>query len=100
MCEVRDRYITFENIDCYKNAVDVLDSMFELFKNVPQAKNDFWTKFETELPQEYHENYIKEGCKDILYLVCSNVFYISDLFEEYNFSKGIELLDRAELECC
>jgi len=55
---------------------------------------------EEQLPLDYHNEYTKEGWKDILYLVCSNVFYISDLFEEYDFEKGIAFLDKAELECC
>ena len=98
-CE-RDRYVTFENIDCYENAVFVLDVMNELFKEVPEAKNELWERFMSQIPENYKEVYVKEGCKDILYQVCSNVFYISDLFEEHDFEKGMEFLDRAELECC
>lgn len=100
MCDVVDRYVTFENIDCYKRAVEVLDAMKELFALEPQSKNEFWVRFEEQLPLDYHNEYTKEGWKDILYLVCSNVFYISDLFEEYDFEKGIAFLDKAELECC
>ncbi|QOG11691.1 N(2)-fixation sustaining protein CowN [Arcobacter sp. FWKO B] len=96
----RDRYITFSNIDCYQNAIEVLDCMFELFNLYPEAKNDFWIRFENQLPNNYKSNYCKEGCLDILYLVCSNVFYISDLFDEYDFEKGIDILQKAELECC
>lgn len=98
--EVRDRYISFENIDCYKNAVEVLDAMDELFLLKPESKNEFWISFLEKIPENYSKEYVKDGCKDILYLVCSNVFYISDLFEEFDFDKGIKLLDIAELECC
>lgn len=100
MSEVKDRYVSFENIDCYKNVVEVLNSMEELFLLHPESKNKFWESFFEKIPENYGEEYIKEGHKDILYLVCSNVFYISDLFEEFDFEKGIILLDRAELECC
>jgi hypothetical protein len=100
MNEVVDRYVTFENIDCYKRAIEVIDAMKELFVAQPQSKNEFWSGFEEQLPSDYKKEYVKEGYKDILYLVCSNVFYISDLFEEYDFEKGIKLLDKAELECC
>jgi len=96
----RDRYVTFENIDCYKNAVEVLDAMHELFTQIPEAKNELWERFLENIAPNYYEVHEKEGCKDILYQVCSNVFYISDLFEEYEFEKGIELLERAEMECC
>lgn len=100
MSQVKDRYITFENIDCYQNAVEVLDAMNELFEKIPEAKNELWVRFFDTIDDNYKEVYEKEGCKDILYQVCSNVFYISDLFEEYDFKLGIALLDQAELECC
>lgn len=96
----RDRYVTFENIDCYRNAVEVLDAMHELFTKNTEAKNEFWERFLDNIDSNYHEVYSKAECKDILYHVCSNVFYISDLFEEYKFEKGIELLEIAEMECC
>lgn len=98
--ETRDRYVSFNNIDCYKNAIDVLDAMYEIFEAHPEAKNEFWLRFEAQLPEDYEKNYAKELNKDILYLICSNVFYISALFEEYEFTKGIELMEKAELECC
>ena len=100
MEEVRDRYVTFSNIDCYQNAVDVLDALGKLLKIKPEAHNSFWDRFYEHIPENYAECYEKEGYKDILYYVCSNVFYISDLFEEYDFDEGIEVMDRAELECC
>jgi hypothetical protein len=100
MEEVRDRYVTFMNIDCYENSVLVIDAMNELFKKIPESKNDFWQTFMAKIPEDYGQNFCKEGEKDILYLICANVFYISDLFEEYDFEKGEELLDRCELECC
>lgn len=100
MSAVKDRYVTYENIDCYKNAIVLLDALYELFSTKPESKNAYWVNFEEKLPQDYTTQQAKEGEKDILYLVCSNTFYMSDLFEEYDFTKGIELLDQAELECC
>lgn len=100
MKEVKDRYITFNNIDCYQNAVDALDALKELLQLHPESNNNFWKRFFEHIPDNYHEMYEKEGYKDILYYICSNCFYISDVFEEYDFEKGIEILERAELECC
>lgn len=101
MEQIKDRYITFENIDCYKNAIDVLDAMKELFETIPESKNDFWKRFMQFIPDNYQEVFSKDGDnKDILYHVCGNVFYISDLFDEYDFTKGLDVLQRAELECC
>jgi len=45
MEEIRDRYVTFSNIDCYKNAVEALDAMKALFKEYPHAYNSFWERF-------------------------------------------------------
>jgi hypothetical protein len=99
--QTKDRYITFSNIDCYKNAIDVLDSMNELFDTIPESKNDFWQRFMSFIPEGYKTVFSKDGDnKDILYHICANVFYISDLFDEYEFEKGINILSRAEIECC
>lgn len=96
----KDRYITFENIDCYENAALVLDAMNELFELEPKSKNKLWVKFMDKIPTNYREVWAKGGQKDTLYLVCANVFYIHDLFDEFDFEKGTEVLDQVELECC
>ena len=98
--KTKDRYITFQNIDCYENAALVLDAMIALFEEKPEAKNSLWLNFMDKIPENYREVWSKGEEKDTLYLVCANVFYISDLFEEYDFEQGIEVLDQVELECC
>jgi len=98
--KTKDRYITFQNIDCYENAALVLDSMIALFTQKPESKNNLWLNFMEKIPENYREVWSKGEEKDTLYLVCANVFYISDLFEEYDFLQGIEVLDQVELECC
>ncbi|QOY53149.1 N(2)-fixation sustaining protein CowN [Candidatus Sulfurimonas baltica] len=100
MSEIKDRYITFDNIDCYENSALVIDAMIELFKLKPESKNRLWNNFMNKIPQNYREVFEKDGNKDTLYLVCANVFYISDLFEEYDFEAGIEVLEQVEFECC
>ncbi len=55
----------------------------------------------TFIPDDYKTFFSKNGDnKDILYHICANVFYISDLFDEYEYEKGIKILEQAELECC
>lgn len=95
-----DRYVTFENIDCYHNAKLVLDAMYELFELESEAKNEFWQRFETKLPQDYTTTPVDTLGRDTLYVVCSNVFYIEELFEKYEFEKGINLLYTTEFDCC
>ncbi len=96
----KDRYITFNNIDCYENAALVLDAMNELFELKPESKNELWVRFMQKIPDNYKEVFKKDEGHDTLYLVCANVFYISDLFDEHDFEKGIEVLDQVEMECC
>ena len=100
MIEQKDRYVTFKNIDCYENAALVLDAMNNLFIEIPESKNVLWKNFMKKIPENYREIFAKGEEKDTLYLVCANVFYISDLFDEYDFTEGIDVLDQAELECC
>lgn len=70
---------------------------FELFDSQANSKNEFWVRFESKIPKAYFDKIQDE---EVLYLVCSNVFYIEELFEEFGFQKGIEAIRRAELECC
>lgn len=100
MDATRDRYISFTNIDCYENATDVLDALYALFTLHPEAKNELWMRFETLIPRDYKTIFAKHDSKDILYHICSHVFYLSALFEEYDFEQGIVLMEKAELECC
>ena len=48
----------------------------------------------------YKDVFATHDSKDILYHICSHVFYLSALFEEYDFDKGVELMEKAEMECC
>jgi len=92
-----DRYVSFDNIDCYKNACSVLDALFTLFEEKPELKNKFWDRFESKIPKAYFD---KSEDEEVLYLVCSNVFYIEELFENSEYQRGIDAMRKAELECC
>jgi hypothetical protein len=92
-----ERYVSFENIDCFENACKVLDAFFALLKEKPEANNEFWKKFIPKVPANY---YSRTPDEDVLYLVCSNVFYLEELFEEFDFKMGLDALQKAEFECC
>lgn len=96
-CNAPDRYISFEGIDCFENACQVVDNILSLLKEKPEANNVFWEKFTSKIPQNY---YSRTADEDVLYLVCSNVFYIEELFEDYEYDSGYEAMRKAELECC
>jgi len=94
--EQADRYISFMNIDCYKHASDVIDSVLDVLKD-EQYQNPFWDAFCAKIPQKYYENNSDEK---VLYLVCSCVFYIEELFEESNHTIGLEMMKNCEYQCC
>lgn len=93
---ITDRYVSYLNIDCYKMASDVLDCVFEATADGKHC-NSFWKAFKAKIPQAYFD---KNPDEKVLYLVCSHVFYIEELFEVSEFQKGIDLLKNCEYDCC
>jgi len=94
--EVVDRYVSFMNIDCYKHASDVIDSIVEVTKD-ERYNNLFWEAFKAKIPQSYHDNHSDEK---VLYHVCASVFYIEELFEQSDYAPGLELMKNCEYQCC
>lgn len=91
-----DRYKTFINIDCFYLACDVFDKLFELTSDETKS-NRYFERLKEQLPQNYFERIPDE---QVLYLVCSNVFYFEELFEKWDFYEGLEALRRCEFDCC
>lgn len=91
-----DRYVTFMNIDCYKHASDVIDSILEVTKEEKNS-NRYWEVFKQNIPQSYFD---KNSDEKVLYYVCSAVFYIEELFEKCDHTKGLDLLKNCEYQCC
>ncbi len=97
---VNERYISFKNIDCFNNALEVLDLMVETTKE-PKNDNPYWQKIRSSLPEGYTKRDPEFDKKEeLLYIVCSNVFYLEELFEDAGCEEGLEALNRCELECC
>lgn len=97
---VDERYISFENIDCFENACLVIDQLLESTKD-PEHMNLYWKKIIPTIPQAYYERDSKRDDKEeLLYLVCSNVFYLEELFENAENEAGLHFLRKCELECC
>lgn len=91
-----DRYVTFMNIDCYKHASEVIDSILEVTKEEKNS-NRYWEVFKQNIPQSYFE---QKSDEKVLYYVCSTVFYIEELFEKCDYTVGLELLKNCEYQCC
>jgi len=93
---VADRYVSFEGIDCWANACAVVGRVLVHVEG-PERTNKYWDYFVTKIPPGYYSG---EPTEDLLYLVCSNTYYIEELFEKFDDQEGLALLQRAEYECC
>lgn len=91
-----DRYVSYMNIDCYKHASDVIGCIVDVIKD-EQFNNPFWEAFKAKIPSCYYEN---KSDEKVLYLVCSSVFYIEELFEESSHAVGLEMMENCEYQCC
>jgi len=97
---IDERYVSFENIDCFENACLVIDEMFKVIE-ASEHVNLYWKKIIPTIPQAYYDRNSKADEKEaLLYLVCSNVFYLEELFENVDHEPGLNALRRCELECC
>ncbi|MGB9801841.1 MAG: N(2)-fixation sustaining protein CowN, partial [Arcobacter sp.] len=79
---VNESYESFKNIDCFENACVVIDNMLRVLKN-PENMNIYWKKIVPMIPKAYYDRDPKSDTKEeLLYLVCSNSFYLDELFEK------------------
>ena len=98
--KVDESYISFKNIDCFENACAVIDNMLRLLEN-PKNNNPYWEKFVPKIPKAYYTRDPKDDPSEaLLYLVCSNAFYIIELFEDADDDEAIHSLEKCEQECC
>ena len=98
--KVDESYVSFKDIDCFENACSVIDNLIRICKD-PNYNNAYWEKFITKIPEAYYSRDAKKDPTEaLLYLVCSNAFYIIELFEAANDEVAIQSLDKCEQECC
>lgn len=91
-----DRYRSFQGIDCYGGAAAVVERL-RLHIADPAHDNALWQRFTARLADAAASDNLKP---DILFLVCSHVYYIAELFETVNDDEGLALLQRLEFDCC
>lgn len=97
---IDERYVSFRNIDCFENACRVIDSLLRVTAKAEHV-NLYWKKIIPTIPQAYYDRDPKADEKEaLLYLVCSNVFYLEEFFENEEDDEGLDALKRCELECC
>ncbi len=97
---VDESYVSFNNIDCFENACVVLDHMLRVLED-PKNMNIYWKKIVPMIPKAYYSRDPKDDPKEeVLYLVCSNSFYLDELFEKADDEDAIDALNKCEQECC
>ena len=88
-----DRYVNFQGIDCDGQASQLIDYIEKYTKNPPY--NSSWS--------EYFQAKLQERLsigQDKLHFICSQMNDVYSLFEEYEDTKGLNLLEKIEEECC
>lgn len=92
-----DRYVSFCNIDCDGMAARVLPLARRRLAADGHLANPFWRRF-ADRAEALAAG--EGGGTDALYLVCSHVMYLAEIFEADGEAEGRALLEEIELACC
>jgi hypothetical protein len=92
-----DRYVSFKNIDCEGNSKKLME-MLKKHIDDPAKSNAFWEKFKERLATV--GQVIADRKIDELFLIHNYINNLYEIFEEYDDTEALELLDRIEQECC
>ncbi len=91
--EVRDRYISFEGLECDENAIKIVDTIRHYMNRVDEQ--DRWYRyFEMKFGEQR-----RMGVDD-LFFVGSQMNALYDFFAEIADEATAELLYQVEQECC
>lgn len=94
-CGQRDRYISFQGLDCDGQAERLL-ARIEMLIARPAVSNLFWQKFAAQIAAMRSG----QGANpDPLYLLHAHVYYLRDLLEAHGGSEDLQALDLLEEEC-
>ena len=89
----RDRYVTFDGLDCDGNARRLM-AMIDARLTQPGASNAFW---------EYFGKKRRGGSgptPDDLFLIHAHINQLRDQFDAWEDAAAQELLEQIEEECC
>lgn len=89
----RDRYISFEGLDCDTNASKIVETLRHYISS-PDKATQWANYFDAKLVEKQ-----RLGVDD-LFFVGSQLNNIYAFFEEVNDSDGHDLLYQVEQECC
>lgn len=88
-----DRYVSFKDIDCDGNAKQLMRYIHRHIDE-PDKTNAFWEYFKKKAAGETGPQ------PDDLFMIHCHLNQIRELFETYNDTEALTLLDWVEVECC
>lgn len=88
-----NRYINFQGIDCDGQANRLFDYI-EQCTTAPPTNSSWSEYFQAKLPER-----LLIG-QDKLHFICSQMNNVYSLFEEYEATEALDLLEQIEEECC
>lgn len=94
-----DRYVTYANIDCAGNAKKLM-TMLRQHIDIPEKSNLFWEKFKEMLDQIGKPQVNSSRKIDEIFLIHTYINNLYEIFEEYEDTAALALLDQIERECC
>lgn len=92
------RYVSFKGMNCDARAQAIADRALALAET-PDWTNAFWDLFRDKVAKA-RDPAAPVGTPDVLYLVCSHVFYLEDLFDDAEDADGLGMLKMLEHDCC
>lgn len=99
MQEKTDRYVTYSNIDCEGNAKKLI-GMLRCHIDDPDKTNAFWEKFKVMLNQIDNPPDDNSRRIDEIFMIHTYINNLYEVFEEYDDTDALALLDQIERECC
>ncbi|ALC17275.1 hypothetical protein DSOUD_2522 [Desulfuromonas soudanensis] len=94
-----DRYLTYKNIDCAGNSKKLL-ALLRRHIDDPTKSNAFWQQFREKLDRVGHPQENKGRVIDELFLIHTYINNLYEIFEEYDDTEALALLEAIERECC
>ncbi|ABK43708.1 conserved hypothetical protein [Magnetococcus marinus MC-1] len=91
-----DRYQSFAHIPCDAMALKLLTHLEQLLQ-AEDTLEPFWQLF---LQKAAIAKQPQPGQADALKLICSNSYYIFDLFAAQQDQAGEAMMDELEYQCC
>ena len=88
-----NRYISFEGTDCEEKSCRIIRYVKQYTENPPHPS--LWSEYF----RDKLESNVALG-QDDLFIVCSQINNVRSLFEEYDDTEALDLLEQIEEDCC